>query len=156
MNSNTIIDGITIRDTGAHGMAKKDYPIENVIITNCVIENIGGSYINDDGDRYGNGIEFWHQAKNTVVRKCIFKNIFDSAYTLQGSEVVDGFYNNLCEENIFINCTYPIEMSCHNGNSIENCYFENNIVKNNIIINQGQGYGYETRPDKYQPSNMVI
>lgn len=156
MNSNTIIDGITIRDSGAHGMAKKDYPIENVIITNCVIENIGGSYINDDGDRYGNGIEFWHQAKNTAVRKCIFKNIFDSSYTLQGSEVDDGFYNNLCEENIFINCTYPIEMSCHNGNSIENCYFENNIVKNNIIINQGQGFGYETRPDKYQPSNMVI
>ena len=156
MNSNTIIDGIIIKDTGAHGMAKKDYPIRNTVIMNCVIENIGGSYINDDGVRYGNGIEFWHQAENTVVTNCIFRNIFDSAYTLQGSEVVDGFYNNLCENNIFINCTYPIEMSCHNGESIEDCSFENNILKNNIIINQGQGYGYDTRTDKYQPSNLVI
>lgn len=156
MNSNTIIDGINIKDTGAHGMAKKDYPIRNTVIMSCIIENIGGSYINEDGARYGNGIEFWHQAENTVVTNCIFRNIFDSAYTLQGSEVIDGFYNNLCENNIFINCTYPIEMSCHNGESIEDCPFENNIVKNNIIINQGQGYGYDSRTDKYQPSNLVI
>lgn len=157
MNSNTIIDGITIKDTGAHGMGKKDSFIENTIITNCIIENIGGSYLNDEGVRYGNGIEFWHQAKNTVVRNCIFKNIFDAAYTLQGDEVKEGFYNNLCENNIFINCTYPIEMFCYYGDlKIDNCKFERNIVRNNIIINQGHGFGFDNRPDKFQPSNLVV
>lgn len=157
MNSNTIIDGITVKDTGAHGMAKNDSSIENVIITNCIIENIGGSYLNDEGLRYGNGIEFWHQAENTIVRNCVFRNIFDAAYTLQGSSVVDGFYNNFCENNIFINCTYPIEMFCYYGDlEIDNCKFEANVVRNNIIINQGHGFGFDNRPDQFQPSNLVI
>lgn len=158
LNSNTILDGIIIKDSGAHGIVKSDSG-KNIAIINCVIQNIGGSILQDvygNVSRYGNGIEFWNQAENTIVQNCIFKNIYDAAYTLQGSSVTEGFNNNICSNNIFINCSYPIEMSCHNGNSIENCYFENNIVKNNIIINQGQGYGYETRSDKYKPSNMVI
>ena len=152
IGNNTIVDGIIIENTGAHGIAGASF---NIYIKNCVLQNIGGSYINDSGTRYGNGIEFWNASNNTIVENCIFKNIYDAGYTLQGDAVKSGFYNSICQNNIFINCTYPIELFCHNNLNIDNCGFENNVVKNNIIINQGQGFGYETRPDKFQPSNLV-
>lgn len=152
ITNNTILDGLIVENTGAHGIAGATF---NVYIKNCVIQNIGGSYINDDGNRYGNGIEFWNASNNTVVENCIFRNIYDAGYTLQGDSVKSGFYNSICQNNIFINCTYPIEIFCHNSLNIDNCEFENNKVNNNIIINQGQGFGYETRPDKFQPANLV-
>ena len=152
INNSTILDGFIIENTGAHGIAGASF---NVYIKNCIIQNIGGSYINDSGTRYGNGIEFWNASNNTIVENCIFRNIYDAGYTLQGSTVKSGFYNSICQNNIFINCTYPIEISCHNSTNIDNCEFENNKVRNNIIINQGQGFGYETRPDKFQPANLV-
>lgn len=158
LNSNYILDGLIIQDTGAHGIVKNGEG-SNIIILNCTIQNIGGSLFEDvygNIERYGNGIEFWNQANNTLVQNCIFRNIYDAAYTLQGSGVTQGFDYNTCINNIFINCSYPVEMSCHNGDSIEDCSFEGNVVKNNLIINQGSGFGYDTRSNKYKPSNMVI
>ena len=158
LKSNTILDGIIVQDTGAHGIIKEGN-IENIYIKNCVIQNIGGSFLFDANgklSRYGNGIEFWNQAENTIVEKCIFKNIYDAAYTLQGNSIKNGFSNNICRNNIIINSTYPIEISCHNGGSTENCDFAGNVVTENIIINQGKGFGYETRPNKNNASNMVI
>ena len=158
LKSNTILDGLIIQDTGAHGIVKSDLG-NNIAIINCVIQNIGGSTLQDvygNVTRYGNGIEFWNRAENTIVQNCIFRNIYDAAYTLQGSSVTEGFNNNICSNNIFINCSYPIEMSCHNGSSIENCSFENNTVSNNMIINQGTGYGYDTRENKNKPSNFIV
>lgn len=152
--SNTIIDGIIIKDGGAHGIVKKT-DIKNVYINNCIIMNIGGAYQNGT-TRYGNGIEFWNQAENTIVQNCIFKDIYDAAYTLQGSSSTDGFSNNVCLNNIFIRCTYPFEFFVHNQYSTQNCFFEGTTIKNNIIINQGKGWGYDTRPDQNQPSNVVI
>lgn len=160
LSSNTILDGIIIQDGGGHGIVKKEKIINNVHILNCVIQNIGGSLLKQEANgvisRYGNAIEFWGQAKDTIVENCIFRNIYDSAYTLQGNTVIDGFINNRCINNIFINCTYPIELSCHNKGDLEDCRFEDNAIKGNLFINQGQGFGYEVRPDKFQVANMVI
>ncbi len=154
--SNTIINGIVFQETGAYGITKKDSVIENVLIENCVFKDIGGSYQYENATtRFGNGIEFWNDSKNTIVQNCLFKNIYDAAYTLQGSDVTDGFYNNVCQDNIFINCTYPIEIFCHNNYDTSKCKFEENSIKNNIIINQGKGFGYTSRPDQYQPANLV-
>ena len=154
VSSNSVIDGLIISDTGNHGIRKKTTITENLFIANCVIQNIGGSYQKGD-TRYGNGIEFWNQANNTIVQNCVFKNIYDAAYTLQGNTVTDGFYNNVCKNNIFINCTYSIEIFCHNNYNIKKYKFKKNIIKNNIIINQGQGFGYSSRLDKTQPANLV-
>ena len=156
LSENTILDGLIIQDTGAHGIVKKGNA-KNIYIKDCVIQNIGGSILNDlNGDlsRYGNGIEFWNQAENTIVQNCIIKNVYDAAYTLQGSSVTDGYYNNVFKNNIIINCTYPIEFSCHNGTSIENCNFEDTVIEGNLIINQGQGFGYDTRPKSIKPSTL--
>ena len=154
ISSNTILDGIKIKDSGGHGITKNGYTSYS-IITNCIIENIGGAYQNGTTIRYGNGIEFWNQAKNTIVQNCIFRNIYDAAYTLQGSSVTDGFFNNICQNNIFIKCTYPLEFSCRYLDSTENCFLDGTTVENNIIIDQARGWGYEVRDDKYQPANIV-
>lgn len=155
VSSNMIIDGIIIENTGVHGIVKKQHPISNVCIINCVIQNIGGSYTSS-GQRYGNGIEFWHQAKNTIVQNCVIRNVYDAGYTCQGSSVTDGFYNNVCTDNVFINCTYTFEFFCHKNYTYEGIHFSDTQVENNIVINQGKGWGFEAREDKYQPADLVI
>ena len=144
LSSNTVLDGLILENAGAHGIVRRTYPMSNVYIQNCILRNIGGSIESDNGTiRYGNGIQFWNQAKNTVVTKCIFKNIYDAAYTLQGDNVTGGFENNICTDCIFINCSYPSEFFVYKDDSVASCTFKNNIYENNLIINQGNGYGFE-------------
>jgi hypothetical protein len=164
-SSNITIDGLDIEYTGGYGIKKKDLHeyMKNITITNCVIQKIGGSYYRNTS-RYGNGIEFHDQTDNTSVTKCIFKDIYDAGYSLQGSNVIGGYHNNTCKDNIFINCTYPIEFFAYrvdrenrNTFSVNDISFKNNVVENNIIINQGRGWGYEYRGNTpFQTADLVI
>lgn len=160
ISSYTIMDGLNIQYTGAHGIAKKDGKTENVYIHDCIVQNIGGSVqIPDTFTRYGNAIEFWYQGENILVENCIIRNTYDAGFTFQGSAVTTGFENIIARNNIFINCTYPIEVFCRNDTSgdeaikigISAC-----CIENNISINQGRGWGYMVRPDKDSSSEIVI
>lgn len=158
ISSNTIITGLNIQDTGAHGIVKKGNELKNVYIYNCIIQNIGGSVQTASTfTRYGNGIEFWNQAENTLVEKCIIKNIYDGAYTVQGNTTLTGFQNNVCRNNIFINCTYDIELFAYNKTDTSlKAKMKNQLIENCISINQGKGWGYTVRPDKKAPSMLMI
>ena len=158
VSSNTILTGLNIQDTGAHGIVRKGSILKNVYIYDCIIQNIGGSVqIANTFTRYGNGIEFWHQAENTLVEKCIIRNTYDTGYTIQGDSVTDGFANNIFRDNILINCTYDIEMFSYNKNdSSFQAKLENQVINNNISIAQGKGWGYEVRPDKSPASILVL
>lgn len=157
LSSNTVVNGLIIEDAGIHGIVRRTYPISNVCIMNCILRSIGGAMEGNSKDtRYGNAIEFWNQAKDTVVTNCIFKDIYDAAYTLQGSNVTYGFENNVCKENIFINCSYPTEFFMYKDSAVKQCNFRNNSVDKNIIINQGHGFGYNHRSSQYIPANSVI
>lgn len=158
ISSNTIITGLNIQDTGAHGIVKKGNELKNVYIYNCIIQNIGGSVQTASTfTRYGNGIEFWNQAENTLVEKCIIKNIYDGAYTVQGNTTLTSFQNNVCRNNIFINCTYDIELFAYNKTDTSlKAKMKNQLIENCISINQGKGWGYTVRPDKKAPSMLMI
>lgn len=160
ISSNTIVENLNFQYTGAHGILHKNTITNNVCIRNCIIQNIGGSVqIANSFTRYGNGIEFWNQAKNTLVENCIIRNVYDAGYTTQGSGVTSdlGFENNICRNNIFINCTYDVEMFCRNdSNNKEICNLLNQQVYNNMSINQGRGWGYEVRPNKYSAATFVL
>lgn len=158
ISPNTIITGLNIQDTGAHGIVKKGNELKNVYIYNCIIQNIGGSVQTASNfTRYGNGIEFWNQAENTLVEKCIIKNIYDGAYTVQGNTTLTGFQNNVCRNNIFINCTYDIELFAYNKTDTSlKAKMKNQLIENCISINQGKGWGYTVRPDKKAPSMLMI
>ena len=162
MGSKCVIENIHIEYTGAHGIVKKYTYIKDVEIKNCIIEKIGGSYLygigNENIARYGNGIEFWNQAENTNVNNCVFYEIFDAAYTLQGNGVINGFKDNICENNIFINCSYNTEFFSNNPDDSGNSNMENTIIRNNISINQDRGWGYICRTSEtiYLGGNVVI
>ena len=160
ISSYTIMDDLNIQYTGAHGIAKKDDKIENVYIHNCIVQNIGGSVQNANTfTRYGNGIEFWNQGKNILVENCIMRNTYDAGFTFQGSAVTTGFENIVARNNIFINCTYPIEVFCRNDTSGDDAIkvgISAGCIENNISINQGRGWGYTVRPDKDPSSEIVV
>ena len=160
ISSNTIVDGLNIQYTAAHGISKSEDTIENVYIYDCIIQNIGGSVQNSNTfTRYGNGIEFWNQGKNILVENCIIRNTYDAGFTFQGSTVTTGFENIVARNNIFINCTYPIEVFCRNddsGDDAINIGISACCIENNISINQGRGWGYAVRPDKDSSSEIVI
>ncbi len=160
LSSNTILDDLNIQYTGAHGIIRKTNETNNIYIKNCIIQNIGGSVqVESSFTRYGNGIEFWHQATNTLVENCIIRNIYDAGYTTQGNSVTEdlGFHNNICKNNIFINCTYDIEMFCRNdSDKTAICNLLSQQIYNNISINQGRGWGYEVRPNKYPAATYVV
>ena len=162
VGSRCVVENLHIEYTGSHGVVKKYTNIKDTEIRDCIIEKIGGSYLygigNKDIARYGNGIEFWNQAENTYVHNCIFSQVFDAAYTLQGNNVTNGFKNNICENNIFINCSYNTEFFTSNSTGLGNPNMEETIVRNNISINQDRGWGYlcRTNETKYLGGNVVI
>lgn len=160
LSSNTIMENLNIQNTGAHGIVKKTVVTENVLIKNCIIQNIGGSVmLMDSFTRYGNAIEFWNQADNVIVENCVIRNTYDAGFTFQGSSVTTGFSNIKAQNNIFINCTYPVEIFCRNdklGNDAITVGIEYCTIENNISINQGIGWGYEVRPDKDPAAELVI
>ena len=160
ISSNTIVNGLNIQYTASHGISKSKDTIENVYIHDCIVQNIGGAVqVKSSFSRYGNGIEFWNQGENILVENCIIRNTYDAGFTFQGSAVTTGFENIIARNNIFINCTYPIEVFCRNDTSgdeaikigISAC-----CIENNISINQGRGWGYMVRPDKDSSSEIVI
>lgn len=160
VSSNTMVENLNLQYTGAHAILHKNKITNNVCIRNCIIENIGGSIQNyDTFTRYGNGIEFWNQANNTLIENCIIRNVYDAGYTVQGSDVTEelGFYKNICRNNIFINCTYDIEMFCRNDKSNkEICKLERQQIYNNISVNQGRGWGFDARPVQNTAATFVV
>ena len=75
------IKDIKIEGFGSHGIATIE-DRQNIYIHNVNIDLIGGSCqptypIGKDFVRFGNGIEFWNQAENTLIEDCIFRNIYD-------------------------------------------------------------------------------
>ena len=151
ISSNTIADGLRLVDTGAHAIVKKSYPIKNVYIRNCVIENIGGSVQKlDDFVRYGNAIEFWCGAENVLVERNIIKNVYDAAITLQGDSM--NFSNINIRNNILIANCYSFELWA-SGTSTG---MTNVNIYDNITINQGKGWGQEVRPNPYNSAEYVF
>lgn len=160
LSSNTILNGLNIQYTGAHGIMKNTSTVKNIYIHNCIIQNIGGSVqINSSFTRYGNAIEFGNQGENILVENCIMRNTYDAGFTFQGSAVVTGFRNIIARNNILINCTYPIEIFCRNDalgiNGISIGISECSVT-DNISINQGQCWGYNVRPDKNPAAELVV
>ena len=158
LSSNTILENIDVRNTGAHGIVCKNSSIENVYIKNCIVQNIGGSLQDEDTfTRYGNGIEFWNQATDTLVENTIIRNVFDAGYTLQGKSSMGGFENNIISNSIFIECTYDVELFAYNEDDQTKVPKMNNIViQDNISINQGRGWGFDAKTINLQSSVLVL
>ena len=142
--SNMDISNIRFAYTGAHGISGNSSVVENVKISNCIIENIGGCYLYATNEvRYGNGIEFYERdARNIEISNNIIRNVYDVGFTIQGNagSGTDVFVH----DNVFVSNSQDSEIwESPPATGINNYQFYNNIS-----INQARGWGYEARPDK--------
>ena len=152
MGSNMDISNLRFAITGGHALQALNTPAKNVRISNCIIEDIGGSYLNPKYEkRYGNGIEFYSSdAENVEITDTIIRNVYDVGFTIQG-ETGSG-QNVLVHDNVFVNNAQDSEIwEGPEAGGVNNYQFYNNIS-----INQGRGWGYDARPDQDASAHILF
>ena len=150
LRSNLKISNLNIRGTGAHGVTYAGTDIDNVIISDNIIEDIGGSYLKGS-TRYGNGIEFYGtNASNITVERNIIKNVYDVGFTMQGTA---GSGKDVeVKHNLFVTNTQDSEIwESGSATGINGYQFSENVS-----VNQGRGWGYEARPDQYVSAHILF
>ena len=150
LHSNLKIENIDFSGTGAHGLVGSDQKIENLEISNNIIQNVGGSYLKET-TRFGNGIELYGtDASNIIVKDNIIRNIYDVGFTMQGTQ--GSGKNIIVKNNAFVNNSQDSEI-WENGSATGIQAYE---FTNNISVNQGRGWGYDARPDKYAAGHILF
>ena len=149
-DSNMVIKNLIFRGTGAHAITEVSKNVENILIKNNVIEDIGGSFLNQK-ERYGNGIQFYStNVKNLTITKNIIRNVYDVGFTIQGSE---GSGKDVSvSRNVFVQNSQDSEIwEDGSATGVYNYSFDNNVC-----VNQGRGWGYDARPDKYAAGHVLF
>jgi hypothetical protein len=139
------ISGVSLTGTGAHAI--QGVNVNNVVLNGININEIGGSYLPGFGNgdtRYGNGIEFWNNASNCIVKNCNVQNVYDVAFTIQSSKPNSNFSNIVFTNNKASNNEQSFEAWVQGGNSnIKGCMFFKNYC-----YDAGYGWSHSVRPDK--------
>jgi len=152
MKNNLIVKDLDIVGTGGHGFSGNPNGMQ---ILNCDIHEIGGSVLVGFGDgktRYGNGIEFYDGGNNSLVEYNNIYDVYDVAFTMQGSTPT-GWFDIVCRQNTIWNCNQAFEIWNATGvnSKYVNCFFEDNIC-----INMGYGWSYDVRPDKNNAVALLL
>lgn len=149
--SDITVDNISLKFAAVHSIGL-NYG-RNMKVTNCEMEWIGGAYFGTDGNRYGNGVEFWDIAEGNTVSNNYIHQVFDAAITFQGSN--HNNYTNLTYENNLIEyCSMNFEFWASDSNNATDtsedadAVIENINVKNNIFRFGGYGWGGLQRTGK--------
>lgn len=152
LDSNMDISNLRFACTGGHALQIGGDPARNVRISNCLIEDIGGSYLDPEyEERFGNGIEFYSSdAENIEVTDNIIRDVYDVAFTIQGN--VGSGKDVLVHDNVFVNNAQDSEIWESSAAAGVNNY----QFYNNISINQGRGWGYEARPDQDASAHILF
>jgi hypothetical protein len=149
LSDNMEVSDISICGSGAHGISAHER--SNVTLSGIDISETGGSFLPGYGNgttRYGNGIEFYNNAKNCLVQQCSVRQAYDVAFTMQGT----GLFSNV----IFQNNTAD-----HNEQSFEtwlgsgSAGFRSCKFINNQCYNAGFGWSHDVRPVKYEGVHIL-
>ncbi len=149
------IDNITVRHAGSHGIGAGT--TNNLTVTNCRLEWIGGSMQNYNSDfvRFGNAVEIYGGCDGYIVDNCFIDQVYDAGVTHQVSNTAQGDYimkNVTYSNNVILNCIYSIE-HFNRANAGTTRYLSNITYKNNLCRFAGYGFGY-TRPNKGAASHI--
>lgn len=150
--SNMDISNLRFACTGGHALQIGGSSARNIRIANCLIEDIGGSYLDPEyEERYGNGIEFYAcDVENVEITDNIIRNVYDVAFTIQGD--IGSGKNVLVHDNIFVNNSQDSEIwEGRAATGVNNYQFYNNIS-----INQGRSWGYDIRPDQDASAHILF
>ncbi len=86
-NKDVVVDNLCMKYSAGFAISAPDTQ-GNIKITNCEMGYLGGLWVGlkpGGRVRFGNAIEFWAGAKDTLVENCWFYQTYDSALTWQGS-----------------------------------------------------------------------
>ncbi len=138
-------ENLALRYGAAHGIGGSG--VRGVIVRDCDLSFIGGGhqFTNDRGVpvRYGNGIEFWANARDCLVEGCRLWEIYDAALTNQGSGT-NVQENIVYRNNVIWNCEYSFEY----WNRDESSRTNNIRFEHNTCVDAGFGWGHRQRPDR--------
>ncbi|NLE54492.1 MAG: right-handed parallel beta-helix repeat-containing protein, partial [Lentisphaerae bacterium] len=137
---NVIFENLALRYGACHGFGGGSS--ERITIRGCDIYFIGGAhqFTRPSGHpvRFGNGIEFWGDAKDNLVENCRLWEIYDAALTNQGRD--DSEINITYRNNVIWNAEFSFEY--WNRKLTENIFFINNTC-----VDSGYGWAHAQRPD---------
>ncbi|MFA5898143.1 MAG: hypothetical protein WC829_03405 [Hyphomicrobium sp.] len=150
VGSSQQIIGLKVVGSGGHGIAgssRRSYIYGNEI-TEC-----GGSALVGYGDgttRYGNGIQLWIGSKDSLIEYNMISEIYDAAYSIQGSESsitpnIPRLLNIHFRKNLIHHCAQSVEFWM-SGTQIDGAGFINCTVTDNVCLFAGGGRFTQFRP----------
>ena len=137
------IDNICMKYCSGGGIAFCAGGNYNITVTNCEIGFTGGDFLGDDDSvRGGNGIGFWADQKNILVKNNWVYHDYDAGISPQGSPYMIAEDIQIIE-NLIEYCTWSYEawVSGSYGKFIRH------IFKDNIMRFAGYSWAAEQRPD---------
>ncbi|PGN53939.1 hypothetical protein CN978_30010 [Priestia megaterium] len=154
LQNNTRILNLDILGTGAHAVKGT---VSSVLVSNCDIHEVGGSYLTGYGDgtvRYGNGVEIWAGSKDVLVENNNVYDCYDVAFTMQGPVTTLGWDNVIFRNNTEWNNTQSFEIWSDGTNA--NTGFSKCAFEQNICMNAGYGWGYDPNADSEKAVNLLM
>ncbi len=137
-------ENLDLRYGAAHGVGGGN--THHITIRGCDLPFIGGGhqFTREDGTpvRFGNGIEFWSDARDCLVEDCRLWEIYDAALTNQG-DGTNVQENITYRGNVIWNCEYSFEY----WNRGPASRTRNIVFEHNTCVDAGAGWGHGQRPD---------
>ena len=158
-SSHMTVSNIAVKAVGGHGMYAgwSSVPTFDVRVTDCEFENIGGSELVGHAHgrvRYGNGVEFGSNCADAVIERCLFKGVYDVAFTMQGTPSTTSWSDIHVRNCIIRDSSQAFEVWCQNaplGRGFERCSFTGNLT-----VNVGGGWGALTRPNRQTATPVLV
>lgn len=131
---NTVVKGFEVVGAGYHGCNLCD--CENVEISCCHFDHIGGALQSKGSSRYGNAIQIWNSGKDIRIHNNFASQIYDTCFTNQGSDkeaVCEHIHFN---DNIGSHFFWGIEVwgAGYSDNPFNDITYTGNILYDNIDV----------------------
>lgn len=144
------IENINIKYMSHFGM--KFSRSEHITVKGCELGWIGGGCKNNDPkSRYGNAIQFWSRGNDCSVINCYIYQVYDAAYTFQGSDSnTKGEFEKMTFSNNLVEyCSMNIEFWADTSYTEKgNGTMKDITISSNILRFAGYGWGGMQRPAK--------
>ena len=132
----TVVDGLSIKYAGVCGI--NTWGADDVFVTNCDFEWIGGSFENPTS-RYGNAVSNWGDSDGFFVTDCYFKDVYDAAVSTQSTygRLVN-YYSSGC---VLDRCGLSYEFFVNDNTSDDGIsYLSNIFITDNYVMRPGFGF----------------